>query len=220
LKECNTGEAEFQDGTLPAWLVSARFRRPVPVLVVEAIFRTTPDQARGGGFHHRGRVDITLTSYALREDELRLLQAEREREDLRWMVGAVGIMDDRALASLEEELNRLARPPDKAAPLASQDTNPFAALWGALKSLVQGSHPEDQETTALPQGLLKRDSFAEQVLRSEALVLARKGCREVFRLLKTQLNVEAPDPREPLERWSDYGPPTAPRSWTRETSSC
>jgi hypothetical protein len=103
-------ESELKDGTLPSWLASERFRRPVPVLVVEAVFRTSPDQGRGGGFHHRGRIEIILTSYALREDELRLLQAEQEREDLHRMVGAVGVMDERTLTKLEEELNRLVLP--------------------------------------------------------------------------------------------------------------
>jgi hypothetical protein len=168
----------------------------VPILVVEVTFRTAPEQARGGGFHHRGRIEITLTSYALREDELRLLQVEREREDLRQMVGAVSVVDEQTLTHLEEELNRLVMPAPNVSEPASEDTNPFAALWIAVKSLVPRRYRAEQKTTALPDAPLKRDSLPEQILRSRALVLARNSCREVFNLLKTQLNLSAADPQE------------------------
>ena len=193
-------ESELQDGTLPSWLASERFRRPVPVLVVEATFRTSPEQAHGGGFHHRGRVEVTLTSYALREDELRLLQIEREREDMRQMIAAVAFTDEGTLAALEEELNQLATTSDKISEPAPEDTNPFAALWDAIKSIVPGRHRAEPETTVLPDVPLKRDSLPEQILRSRALVLARIGCREVFSLLKVQLNLSAADPQETPER--------------------
>jgi hypothetical protein len=189
-------EEELQDGSLPSWLASDRFRRPVPILVVETVFRTAPEQPRGGGFHHRGRIDITLTSYALREDELRLLQVEREREDMRQMIGAVAFMDERTLTDLEEELNRLAMPSDKVSEPTSEDTNPFAALWNAIKTIVPGRRRAAPETTAPPNAPLKRDSLPEQILRSRALVLARISSREVFSLLKVQLNLSAADPQE------------------------
>lgn len=182
-------ESEFEDATLPSWLANERFRRAVPVLVIEVMFRTSPEQSREGGYHHRGRIEITLTSYALRHDELRLLQAEREREDLRWMVEAVGVMDERTLTELENELNRLLRPSENVSQPVSEDTNPFSVLWGGIRRLVEMDSWAKREMTALPHAPLKRDSLPEQVLRSRALVLARSGCQEVFNRLKRQLDL-------------------------------
>ncbi len=189
-------ESEFRDATLSSWLASERVRRAVPILVIEVMFRTSPEQPHGGGFQHRGRIEITLTSYALRDDELRLLQAQREREDLRRMVGAVGVMDERTLTELENDLNRLVMPSEDVSEPVSEDTNPFSALWGGIKRLVKTHSCAKRETTALPDALLRRDSLPEQVLRSRALVLARNGCQEVFDLLKSQLNLAVAGARE------------------------
>ncbi len=180
-------EAELADGTLPSWLGADRFRRALPVLVVEVLLRTVPTQARGGGFHHRGCIDITLTSYALREDELGVLQAEREQADLRQMIQALGVMDQRILGRLEAELNRLNMVEGTGIQPGKDDTNPFAVLWTAVKSLIRWRDPVRPTGLSSSDARLTPDSVPEQVLRSRALILARQACAEAFFELKAQL---------------------------------
>ncbi|MCL4176370.1 MAG: hypothetical protein KJ072_01290 [Verrucomicrobia bacterium] len=189
-------EEEFSAGNLPHWMASQHHRRAVPVLIIEASFRTVPGKSHNGGFHHRGRIWVCLTSYALREEELRLLRAVVEHHDLHVLMRAAGVFEEDVLENLEIELARFSTGNgDSRKGSVNEDTNPFSALWGLAKMIFSGtrsSAADADDELILP---LSGDSFPEQVIRSRSLVLARRGCRETFSALKIHLDMAAPSAR-------------------------
>jgi len=161
-------------------------RRYLPLILVELRFRALPERPRQGGYLFRGRLEITFTSYALNEDELKALKEELEKDDLGDVFRAVAGSTDKELSQLQAELaeflgdeRHLSRPETKAGD-ESQDINPFSALFSIFRR---------EQTTSSVGNSIVPDSDIEKAIRNQALLRARRECRRFCELFKQAHNM-------------------------------
>lgn len=166
-----------------AWL-RREFRAYCPILLVEWRFRGVPEHSPPGGNHYRGRSEITFTSYALREQELEWLKAEIERDELGELLRSLADINEENLKHIQEELNQFMDNENPKAEHNSKpathddDVNPFSALF----SIFSGFDGEKTDASVS----VGPDSTAEQVLRNQALLKARKECQKIYELYKRE----------------------------------
>lgn len=179
---------QISTGKLPKWLGKARHRPSIPTLLAEVLFRAIPEQARTGGFVFRGRAEITVTSCALRQDELELVQLVIEQAAIERLLKQLGISREADIRRILSFLEESRREPPENAPLES-DVGPFQALWSAAKELVTPSEGGQRapNLTSVPAA----DTTPESVLRSDASIHAREKCQWLWRELKRELKLAA-----------------------------
>ena len=179
-------DEQIAAGNLPKWLGKERYRPSIPTILVELSFRAIPEEAKTGGFVYRGRAEITLTSYALREDEKGLLLLLAEQMDFTRMLRALGVNSDEDIESILAAIQELAttKEPESGKPNNPSDVNPFVVLWSMVTGIVkdptgvEGEKPEGQSVEQ------RSDSHPEKVLRSHAILFSREKCRQVWDGLK------------------------------------
>ena len=183
-------EAEYdvkeERGVLPQAWQRRKYRPYRPILIVEWRFRGVPERSPQGGNHFRGRSEITFTSYALNEDELRLLKSEIEKDDWGDLFERVAGVTEESLAQLQDEMNPFldgdVANQSEAGPApepTSEDTNPFSALFSIFSGWT------DTGVAELGGGpRIKPDSKVEQVVRNQALLKARRECRKIYEFYK------------------------------------
>lgn len=175
-------ELEFrvQQGELPKMLSNRKHRRSTPVLLIELRFRAIPERTKSGHYGYRGRVTMTFTSYALREDELRVLVRELQRNDWGEVLGLVEGDLAGNLNAMLNDLDELLVEPSGATttgqPEQSNDANPFTALFD-FSGWFSGN---EQPTEAALIEPLKPDSESEAVIRTMQLLEARQRCLEIY----------------------------------------
>jgi hypothetical protein len=167
-------------GELPRMFLNARHREFFSVLIIELKLRAAPERNPPGGYGYRGRFELTLTSYALSGDELAGLRRELDRENLGELVHAVGESSATVLQQLVAEMDSLLVEPQPAA-TGTTDTNPFSALFDFSGWFGEG---EARTQDAPAMVTLRPDSDIEQVIRSQALLDARRRCQECYRRCK------------------------------------
>jgi hypothetical protein len=176
-------QEQFDSGRLPRFLRTDTGPWLVPLVVAEFIGRTLPDQHSSRGFTHRGRVEITLTSYALTVPQIGQLQRFVRRDALALLL--------RALLPTDPQLaTRIITDPDgnpgihDAAAIAEapsdSDPNPFLVLLTSLQSLFTSLQ---RVATSLRHG----QSY-ERVLQFQAALLASLCCQALYESLKTWLS--------------------------------
>ena len=182
-------ETLVKQGDLPKMLLGKKHRRPKPVLVVELKLRAIPERTKAGSHVFRGKAEIKFTSFALNDAELAVLQREIARTEYGEIFGLLeqsipesleGLMSD-----LDELLNETRSQPVKAKK-DSEDTNPFIALFSWFKPST------DQGASTITEPL-RPDTEVEKVLRSFALLEARRLCREVYVAQKDRLRMGTED---------------------------
>jgi len=189
-------EEQIAAGILPKWLGKERYRPSIPTILVELSFRAIPEEAKTGGFVYRGRAEITLTSYALREDETRVFLLSVEQMEFTKMLRALGVYSDEDVESVLTAIRGLAttKEPESGRPKNTSDVNPFAVLWSALIDLTRGTLAVAGEERVDPTTILRADSYPEGVLRSQAAVFSREKCRQLWHGLKAVCGVSAARP--------------------------
>lgn len=182
---------KVQKGELPKMLSNRKHQRAAPVLLIELRFRAIPERAKAGHYGYRGRVTMTFTSYALREDERRVLVRELQRSDWGEVLGMVAADLAGNLNALLNDLDELLVDPDTPAVSAGQsestsaDVNPFTALfdfsgWRAVAT---------ERPNNLGDEPLRPDTDTEAVLRTLALLEAREMCLELYHRSKELFTV-------------------------------
>ncbi len=171
---------DIMKGELPKSFKDVKARTYNPVLIVELIFRSAPERNQQG-YGFRGRTEIVFTSYALHDDELSILRKEIEKDDMgdvfSLMEGATTESLDQLKLDLDEFIG-----PDKEKDKKEKrenDSNPFSALFSIFSS-GENKNSKDKKK----ESNLGKDSYVEQILRSQALIEARKKCYRVYDLYK------------------------------------
>ena len=176
-------ETLVKQGSLPKMLLGKKHRRPKPVLVVEMKLRAIPERTRTGSHVFRGKAEIKFTSFALNDAELAVLQREVARSEYGQLFGLLEQSIPESLEGLMSDLDELldeTRPQPVKAKKDSEDTNPFIALFSWFKSTT------DQGASTIPEPL-RPDTEVEKVLRSFALLEARRFCRGIYQIEKQGL---------------------------------
>lgn len=154
-----------------------------PVIVLEFYFRSAPERiSQGYGF--RGRAEATFTSYALSEEELAILKKELDKDDINDAMRMIEGATTESLEQLQLDIDSFLGPEKKEAQSASaEDTNPFSALLSMFKS-EKKPELEAEKKEKEKKISLRDDNYEEKIIRSQALIEARRLCYRVYDLYK------------------------------------
>ena len=176
-------ETLVKQGDLPKMLLGKKHRRARPVLVVELKLRAIPERTKTGSHVFWGKAEFKFTSFALNDAELAVLQREIARTEYGEIFGLLEQSIPESLEGLMSDLDELldeTRPQPVKAKKDSEDTNPFIALFSWFKSST------DQGSSTITEPL-RPDTEVEKVLRSFALLEARRFCRDIYQIEKQGL---------------------------------
>ena len=169
---------DIAQGELPEVFKKIKTRKLTPLTVIEFIFRSVPERtSQQGGYGFRGKVEVTFTSFALNDDELKVLKEKVEEDDLgdayKWIAGAT----DESLGQIKDDLDELLGEKEEKKKEEEENVNPFSALFSFI------SWGGKEEKMDLSRGIPK-DSDEESILRSQAILSARWDCRRLWNSFK------------------------------------
>ena len=184
-------DEDVDRGDLPRFILEASPRALFSVLVLELKFRAAPERTAGGAYGYRGRFELTLTSYALNADELAALRRELDRDNLDTTMRALGGDSGKAIAELVKQVETLVAGPVKEKEPESNDPNPFTSLFAFKKTF--GGENKKIEAGGETLEPVVRDSEIEQVIRSQAILDARRRCLQLYNRCKSALKMPVMD---------------------------
>ncbi len=183
------GEYKVEDdvakGDLPELFKKAKKRKYIPVLIVELKFRSIPERIQQGGYGFRGKAEATFTSYALNEDEIKLLKELMEKDDLGDAFKLVEGLTSESLEKLNDDLKEFLdenKNEGKKMDNRPAGDNPFSSLFSLFKR-------EKKEEKKKDISYIAPDSSIEKVIRSQAIIKARYTCRKLYELYKKTHNM-------------------------------
>lgn len=168
-------EDDISKGDLPKMFKNITARKYSPIIIVEITFRSAPERNQQGGYGFRGKTEITFTSYALNEDELKILRKQLEEDDLNDAMNLIEGATTESLEQLKLDIDEFLdeKINEKKKKESSFDENPFSALFSFFKD-----KKEDEKEGK--ENKLNEDSYAEKIIRSQAIIEARKRCYKVY----------------------------------------
>jgi len=178
-------------GDLPRFILQARRRALFSVLILELKFRAAPERTAGGAYGYRGRFELTLTSYALNGDELAALRRELDRDNLDTTMRALGGDSGKVIAELVQHVETLVAGPVNQKEPEPDDPNPFTSLF-AFNETFRGKNRKI-ETGGETIEPVVRDSEIERVIRSQAILDARRRCLQLYNRCKSALKMPVMD---------------------------
>jgi len=178
-------------GDLPRFILQAGPRSLFSALILELKFRAAPEWTAGGAYGCRGRFELTLTSYALNADELVALRRELDRDNLDMTMRALGGDNGNAIAELVKQVETLVAGPETEKEPEPDDPNPFTSLFAFKKTF--GDENKKIETGGETIKPMVGDSEIEQVIRSQAILDARRRCLQLYNRCKSALKMPVMD---------------------------
>ncbi|MBI3334822.1 hypothetical protein HYZ97_05020 [Candidatus Pacearchaeota archaeon] len=164
-------------GDLPKMFKNVKARKYSPIMIVEVKFRSAPERTQQGGYGFRGRTDVVFTSYALNNEELKVLRKELEDDDLNDAVKLIEGITTESLEQLKLDIDEfLEDKEEEKKEESSLEGNPFTALFSFFKDEKKEEKEEEKDISG--------DSYVEEIIRSQALIEARKKCYRVYDLYK------------------------------------
>ena len=186
------GEAEYKPeddvnkGDLPKVFKTASLRKYLPIIIIEIKFRSVPERAGQQGYGFRGRFEAVFTSYALNQDELKILKEEVEKDNFADIFALINGTTE-SLSQIKEDIDKFLsednedKKPEKEE--RGDDTNPFSALFSFFKK-----EKPKEEKKDFSKGI-PGDTEMEKAVRNQAIVKARQECRKIYDLYKKAHNM-------------------------------
>jgi len=173
-------DGDISKGDLPSFFSKAPKRDYSSVMIVEFNFRSAPERAQQG-YGFRGRAEVIFTSYALSEEELKILRKEITKDDLEDVLKYTAGITEESLDVLKEDIDAFLEDKEikekpKEEKKDSNDSNPFSALFSFAKP--SSKTPEKKNKLPAP------DNFVEKAVRSQASIGARKMCYKIYDIYK------------------------------------
>jgi hypothetical protein len=181
------GEYDVNDdvnaGNLPEMFRKIDARKYTPLILIELNFRSIPERAGQQGYGFRGRVEIQFTSYALNNQELKILKEEIQRDDVGDVISLIENATSESLDKIKDEIEEYLKetPKKENKNEENEDVNPFSALFSFFKSDKKKEDKKEEED--LSKGI-KPDSDTEKIFRSQSLLKARGECAKFYGLYK------------------------------------
>jgi len=171
-------EKDVAEGELPKAFKNYKMRECTPVTLIEFRFRSIPERVhQQGGYGYRGRVDVMFTSFALNDDELKVLKESIDEDDFGDVYTMIEGATDESLGQLRGDLDELLgedKKKEAEKEKYEEDVNPFSALFGFLRR-----EDKKEEKKDLSRGV-PGDGDYEKVIRSQVLLKSRADCRKLF----------------------------------------
>ncbi|MBS3090827.1 hypothetical protein J4217_00065 [Candidatus Pacearchaeota archaeon] len=159
---------------------NGRIRKYSPVMITEFRFRSAPERMQQGGYGFRGRAEVEFTSYALTDDEMKIIKAELEEDELGDTLKLIQESTQESIEAIEKDIKEFLE--DKKSEIKKdeekideEDSNPFSSLFSFLKS-------DKSKKSAV--SVEKKETDFEMVVRANALISARKICRKIYDIYK------------------------------------
>jgi len=171
---------DVAEGILPKHFENSTKRKYSPLAIVEFGFRGIPQKV-GPNYVHGGKTTIKFTSYALNDQELKVLKKEMDNDDLGEAMKLIQQTTEGSLEKIEENVKEFLEPKKGESTKSEskgEDINPFTSLFSFLKNPKKKEGKEE-----LSKGI-KSDSSHEKVIRSQAIIDAREKCFTVFDVYK------------------------------------
>lgn len=164
------------------------------VLVIELSFRGIPQRvSQRGDWAFGGKTEIKFTSYALNNEEIKVLEKELEKDDLKSMLSLVQGATDQSLDQIEKDIRALTEGKeeseieneDKAKKNKKLEIEENKKSYGddfGLGSFFSffKSKKNKKEFSVDKDLIPEPDNEYEKVIRSQAIIGARQSCFTVF----------------------------------------
>jgi len=176
---------DVDKGDLPPIILKAKKRTYYPMQLVELAFRSAPERTQQGGYGFRGKVELTFTSFALNDEEINLLKAEVEKDDLQDLFKVIEGVTDDSMAQIQTDIDELLGDKkdekEKEKINSNEDTNPFSALLSLFKKEEKKEVIKSDEKGPKK---IEPDNDIEKVMRSQAIIKARQDCQKLYNNFK------------------------------------
>jgi hypothetical protein len=165
---------------LPKAFKGANKKKFAPVVLVELKFRSIPERFQQGGYGFRGKASVTFTSFALNEEERRVLKDQLEWDDFQDVYRLIGGATDESLAQLQGDVEEFLgeSKEEEKKESSSEETNPFSALFSVVGDLFKKSEGAKKVKKGEKSLVLESDSEMDKIMRSQAGIEARRKCRK------------------------------------------
>jgi hypothetical protein len=183
-------------GDLPKEFSGKAFQRSLKrdyymCVLVDFKFRGIPQRAGGQQAHYLfgGKAEVTFTSYALNDDELKKMEKELGKSDIEDVLTLIEGTTTESLDQLQEEINFFLEEKDEEEKKkeTKSESNPFLALIGKYNSKEGEKKQEPKEETTI-----KPDNFIEaEHLRSFAAKDAKETIFDLFDIYKKAHGMES-----------------------------
>jgi hypothetical protein len=164
--------------------------------VVDFKFRGIP-QKMEQHYTFGGRVDVSFRAYALNEEELALFKKKLEDSDLDDAMKTIIGATDESLGQIKEDIDyfleddREKEEEKENEEREKNDVNPFTALLGLDKLKIfqkkekkNSEKEEEEEVKKLEKEGIKKDTYAESVIRKLAETNAVDFCYKIYDIYK------------------------------------
>ena len=187
-----TKEYEIKDdvnaGLLPELFKKVKTRKYFKVLVLELDFRSIPQRvSQRGDWSFGGRVEIKFTSYALNEDELKVLEDEINNDDINTVLKLVDGVTDESMDQIRKDIDAIIQGKEESEieeqnkkkkeeeekKKNSNDDFGLNSFFSAFK------FKKKEEKKDLTKGI-PPDNEYEKVVRSQAIIGAHQSCFTIF----------------------------------------
>jgi len=154
------------------------------VVVLEFNFRSAPERA-GQGYGFRGRVDVSFTSYGLNDEEIKILKECLKQDDLGDAFGLIEGATEESLGQIKDDIEEFLGPDKKEEDKKEkeEDSNPFSAIVDGMKEIFSSEKKDKKEDKKGKDSEWKEpasDSYVEKILRSQAIIDARRKCYKLY----------------------------------------
>ncbi len=183
-------------GLLPDTFKSVKTREYNKVLVVELDFRSIPQRiSQKGDWSFGGKTDVAFTSYALNNEEIKVLKEELGRDDLNLVLKLIEGSTDESLKQIEKDIDAIIKEDEEEEKKKKGEKTEekkevkkddsitgifnFKPFWDSLKPKSK----EAPKTKDPSKGILIDNEY-EKVIRSQAAIGARESCFTVFDVYK------------------------------------
>lgn len=172
-------------------------------IFIDFTFRGIPQRiSQRGDYSFGGKAEINLSAFSLNDDEILMLQDELDKSDISDALRLVEGATTESLGQLQEDIERFLKKKDEPEKQEEKNVaaaeNPFSALFSfAFKSSKAKIEKEKTRGTSgkpkdenkekikkLKKSGLKKDSYAESILRTYAESQAASACYLIYDIFK------------------------------------
>ncbi len=192
-----TKEYDIKDdvasGLVPDLFNNYKGRKYFKVLVLEFDFRSIPQKVSQRDWAFGGKVDVKFTSYALNEEELKVLKSEINKDDLKSVLELVDGATKESLDQIDKEIRALTEGKEdeeidkedekKAADKKKKEVEKkkgddfgIKALFSGFRFKKKEKEKFDEKKTLNPEP----DDQYEKVVRSQCALDSRSLCFTIF----------------------------------------
>lgn len=176
---------DIMTGELPKLFLKLKAKKFSPIMIVEFRYRTAPERMQQGGYAYRGRAEVVFSSYALTPDELKTVREELDKDDVNELISLIEGATTESLEQIHvdleeflEEKKEKAEETEEKEKKEEGDVNPFGALFSLF------TKKEEKKEDGGKESELLKDNRYEKILRSQAIISARKTCYNIYDLYK------------------------------------